>query len=128
MGTGTSGKTKKSVVVDKRVTWAQTARDVLIAAMDKGQLVPLALFLIILLMIWVTPSDQIPVVEGRLLALVQNHAVFGYILWLVTVGFWFLHAKYMRTEHNKETGRIGREKSQLQEKLSGKDLPSSRRN
>jgi hypothetical protein len=126
VGTSTSKK-RSTASVDKRVTWAQTARDVTIAAMDKGQLLPLGLLAIVLLMVFrMDPSDD-AALANRLLDLIKHYAAVGYLGWVVTMGGWYLHAKTMRIQHNEESGRIGREKSRLQERISGEHLPSSRR-
>jgi hypothetical protein len=119
--------TGKSPVIDQRVTWAEACRDVVISAMDKGQLIPVGLFVFVLLMIFKMNAVDDAALANRLLDLIKNHSMVGYICWILTLGLWYVHARYMRMEHNEESGRIGREKSRLQEQVSGRSLPSSRR-
>jgi hypothetical protein len=121
-----NSKTSTKQVVDKRVTIAQAARDIVIAAMNKGQLIPVVLGAGIIIILWRMPSDDVTKLANRLLDMLSNHAIVGYALWLVTIMVWYVHATHVRNVHNVESGRIGKEKSRLQEQLSDRALPSSR--
>lgn len=119
--------TGKPQTIDQRVTWAEACRDIVISAMDKGQLLPVGLLGFVLLMILKMNAVDDAALANRLLDLIKNHSMIGYFFWVLTLGLWYLHARYMRMAHNEESGRIGREKSRLQEQVSGRQLPSSRR-
>lgn len=121
-----NSKANAKQVVDKRVTMAQATRDIVIAAMNKGQLIPVLLGACIIIILWRMPSDDVTKLANRLLDLLSNHAIFGYALWLVTIMLWYVHATHVRNVHNVESGRIGKEKSRLQEQLLERPLPSSR--
>ena len=121
-----SSKVSTKQVVDKRVTTAQAVRDIIIGAMNKGQLIPVLLGACLITILWRMPSDDLTKLANRLLDLLSNHVSFGYVMWIATVVAWYLHAKHVRKVHNAESGRIGKEKSRLQEQLLNRPLPSSR--
>lgn len=122
---GTSRKTGASIAVQK-VTWAHMVRDVVIEAMNNGQLVPILMGGLAFVALLKMPSADVTLFLNRTLDLVKNYSAVGYMGWVGTLIVWFFHARAMRATHNEESGRIGREKSRLQEALSGKKLPSSR--
>lgn len=114
-------------IVDRRVTWAQAFRDIFVGAMNKGQLIPVVLGLCMIIWMWRADPHDLAVLGERFLNLVQRHEGFGYVLWVITLVGWILHAKFVRGTTDAESGRIGKEKTALQERLAGKSLPSSRR-
>jgi len=108
------------------MTWAQAARDIFVAAINKGQLPVLGIILVILLMLYRMPPQDITAVAQKALDHLISLELLGYLLSLLTIVGWFLHARYLRREQTKEYDRIGREKSEAQNKAAGKNFPSSK--
>jgi len=108
-----------------QVSWAQMVRDVLITAMNKGQLLPIALFAVAIVILLKLPSEEIVKLTYNILGKLSSGEMWAYLLLLVIVLAWYMHAKKMRTEYSKELDRIGQEKSKLQAKLAGKKFRSS---
>lgn len=122
------GKTKDKVTkVDKRVTWAQAFRDIIIAALNKGQLIPTVLGLGFLIWVWRVDPNELGVLGSQFLTLIKSHQVVGYVLWVITTIGWVIHARVVKGTTDAESGRIGKEKTRLQEQLAGRTFPSSRR-
>jgi hypothetical protein len=122
------GKAKeKTTKIDKRVTWAQAFRDIFIAAMNKGQLIPTVLGLAFLIWVWRIDPKELGDLGTRFLTLVESHQVVGYMLWIVTTIGWVIHARIVKGTTDAESGRIGKEKTRLQEQLASRTFPSSRR-
>ena len=98
---------------------------VLVASLNKGQLIGMTIALIFIILIIKIPNDQIlPFIE-KLLDISKINSILGWILSVfVTLGA-FLTVRWQRKIHTKEIQRISREKKNLQEKLTQQQLPSS---
>lgn len=98
---------------------------VLVASLNKGQLIGMTIALIFIILIIKIPNDQIlPFIE-KLLDISKINSILGWILsGFVTFGA-YLTVRWQRRIHTKEIQRISREKKSLQEKLTQQQLPSS---
>jgi len=98
---------------------------VLVASLNKGQLIGMTIALIFIILIIKIPNDQIiPFIE-KLLDISKINSILGWILsGFVTFGS-FLTVRWQRRIHTKEIQRISNEKKILQEKLIIQRLPSS---
>lgn len=107
---------------------SQAIRDVLIASMNKGQF-PLALVgLIIIISIIKMPPDDVSKLVFSITDMLINGYILGYLLFLVTVISWFIHAKLQRRIFSSEIERMAEEKSTIQQTvLRGNNLKSSKR-
>lgn len=110
----------------KGVTWAQMARDVLIAAMNKGQLPTLILMFIAGIVAWRLPPGDLTALVTRILRRLEDGTLAGWLLCIVALVCWYLHSRKMRRQFSEEYERIGNEKSRLQSELAGKRLSSSK--
>lgn len=108
-----------------QVTWAQCVRDVLIGAMNRGQLPILGCLAIIMLLIYKLPTEDCSKVVYQLLADLERGELYSYILVFLLAGGWFYHAKFMRKEFSDEALRIGKEKSAAQSAAAGERFLSS---
>ncbi|RAP57346.1 hypothetical protein [Oleiagrimonas sp. MCCC 1A03011] len=121
-----SKKSRDRKVTVEKVTWAQAFRDIIIAAMNKGQLIPVLLGLALLIwMVRVSP-DELSKFGYRCVELIVHHHVLGYVLWIMTLLGWVMHARFAKGTTDAESSRIGKEKTALQERIAGGKLPSSR--
>lgn len=118
---------KKTVKVDRRVTWAQAFRDIIVGAMNKGQLLPVTLALVLLLIVARMDPKDLPSLGIKVLELLHAHEMIGYGLWAATVVGWVVHARFVKGTTDAESGRIGKEKTGLQEQLAGRKFTSSRK-
>lgn len=118
---------KKPVRPLPRVTWAQAVRDIFIASINRGQLPILFVGAIIALIIWKMPEEDVSKFAFEFLDLLKNNEMWAYVLLVVVLIGWFIHAKLMRNSVNSEFERIGREKSALQGKVAGTNFRSSDR-
>jgi hypothetical protein len=110
----------------QKVTIAQAVRDVLIASMNKGQF-PLALLvLVILAFLFKMPPDDVSRLAFELFQNIVNGKLLGYILGGgATIG-WLGHSKWQRRVLSAEIERISLERNDLQMKLLGDNIRSSK--
>jgi hypothetical protein len=122
-----SNSGQRRTTVDRRVTWAQAFRDIFVAALNKGQLLPVTMALALLIWIARMDSSDLPKVYYDFRALLLRHEMIGYVLWIITLIAWVIHARFVKGTTDAESGRIGKEKTGLQEQLAGRSFSSSRR-
>ena len=100
-------------------------QNVLIAAMNKGQLPGMVIALLLIILFCRYPAEELPVLVENLLNISKVNSILG---WILAVGITFvgyLVNRWQRRIHTKEIQRISKEKRQLQEKLTNAKLPSS---
>ncbi|RYZ88574.1 MAG: hypothetical protein EOP04_09055 [Proteobacteria bacterium] len=107
------------------VTWAQMVRDVLVAAINKGQLPVLGIFAVLLLIIYKLPETDVSSFARELFLAVADGRILWLGLWLGTTTAWIVHARIMRKQYSKEYQRIGNEKSNLQIAAAGREFKTS---
>lgn len=108
-----------------RVTWAQAFRDVTNKAMARGQLLPIALLFITLLLIYKLPNGEVATLLDKLLDMLNQGEMWAYVLLVIICIGWYKHAKMMRKQFSAEYKRIGQEKSKIQRLASGIDFSTS---
>jgi uncharacterized membrane protein len=89
-------------------------QNVLIAGMNKGQLLPAAIALVVIL--WVLKADA-DTVGQTLSKTVSDTWYLGWILLIISLAFWAFSTKELRKTHSREIDRMAEEKKNLQEKL-----------
>lgn len=107
------------------VTWAQMARDVLITAMNRGQLPTLILMFIGGIIAWRLPPESLSELVSRVMQRLEDGTLLGWFLVILVSVFWYLHSRKMRREFDEEYKRIGTEKSKLQCQIAETNFPSS---
>lgn len=108
-----------------QVTWAQAARDITVAAINKGQLLPLGVIAIILLIIWKLPENEVLAFGRDFLDMLRKGEMISYPICGILAFGWFFHSRSMRKRFSDEFKRIGTEKSDLQIKAAGVNFESS---
>lgn len=89
-------------------------RDVLIASMSKGQF-PLALLaLIFVVMILKMPQADVSKLVFEIFQLLKQGYYVGYALSALTIGGWFMHARWQRRVIDSEMARIAQERDRYQ--------------
>ena len=106
---------------NRKFTWAQAFRDIVVTSMNRGQLPLLGVMGLFGLVLWRLPDRDISGLLFAFLRGLKSGFFFGYVLALALAFSWYFHSKRMRREFSRECERIGHEKSDLQRKLL--DLP-----
>lgn len=113
---GTARGTRNSI------GWAQSLRDMVVTAINKGQLPVLAVLLILLMVIFKMPGEDVAKLASDIVAALIAGELVGYLLAL-TFGFgWFFHSRSLRKTFSNEYERIGTEKSKLQNQAAKTDF------
>ena len=116
---------RKSTNYNYKINFWGLIEKVLVAAMNKGQLIGMTIALIFILLIIKIPNDQIiPFIE-KLLNISRINSILGWCLSGIVTFASFLIIRWQRRIHTKEIRRISNEKRLLQEKLTQEKLPSS---
>lgn len=79
-----------------KISWAQAARDVFVAAINRGQLPVLILGLTVMMMIWKLPENEVGPLMHRILSRLEDGAVAGWLLALLLAIVWYLHSRAVR--------------------------------
>ena len=101
-------------------------RDVLIAALNKGQLLPALMGIILMIVAYRLPPADLGALMREILEKLQNSGFLGWALFVIVSGTWCVVSLRTRKKHRAELRRIGLEKSELQKRLLGLDAPSTR--
>lgn len=107
------------------VTWAQTVRDVLIAAMARGQIIPLTIAGILAIFAYRMPEDKLYDFAEDFIHTLEHGNLWGYVLSIIVMLMWHYHVKSLRKKASEEFARIGKEKSSLQNMMSPIRLETS---
>lgn len=103
-----------------RIGFWTMVRDVLIYSMDKGvtHLIIFGALLVIILL--KMPSEYFPALIDRIIKNVAHRYFLGYILWIISVGGWYLNVRFVLRYKNEEIDRLSEERNQYQQKFIGK--------
>lgn len=80
------------------VTWAQAARDVLIAAINRGQLIGLFLGLVVLLLIYKLPENEVGPIVNFVLTKLADGYLGGWAAFVFGLGGWYVHVRKLRID------------------------------
>lgn len=116
---------KRKAKNNNNYNWSRAFRDIVIAAINKGQLPILGIIGIFFVILWRVPPEDLSTILSTVIDHLINGELWAYLLLVLTWGGWFAHAKTMRTNFSLETNRISREKTLLQNQLNNKDFRSS---
>lgn len=100
-------------------------QNVLTHAMNKGQLMGVAIAGLLALLIYKTPPELSGLLLHRILDNLTSAKGVSYSLNIALVLGWAFHARWQRRQLADEMDRIGTEKTQLQEKLTEHKLGGS---
>lgn len=108
-----------------RTNWPGAVSNIVVSAINKGQLPILGIIFLLGLILWRLPEEQLSKFVFKFLEHLANGAIAGYVLSVALLFGWYIHAKAMRARFSNEAQRIGREKSDLQSRLLKENLESS---
>lgn len=106
-----------------KVTWAQAFRDVLVAAMNRGQLLMLLAGGGVTLAIYKVPSEEMSQLIRDVLSSAQSMSILSYIVNVILVLLLFYQGKKFRRMHSEEFKRVGTEKQKAQK---GREIAEER--
>lgn len=116
---------KKTKTYTQHINFWAMIQNVLIAAMNKGQLPAAALSLLLIILLLKTPSSDISALSREILLLLKSLHLLGWTLTVVLAGGWYWNSKNLRRMHANEMSRMSVEKKQLQSKATGLNLGTS---
>lgn len=91
--------------------------------MARGQLLPIALFFIVMAIVWRMPEAALHELARGMLT--PPFPLIGWVVATILAVGWAWHAKKVRRFHSSEYKRISDEKNRLQGLLNNKDFESS---
>ena len=103
--------------------WSMIA-DIAVAAINRGQFLPLCLFALVAFIVWKMPSEDVSKLVFRIFDVVDS-TILGYFLFGLACLGWICHARWQRRIFESDIDRIGREKSLLQQENLKVDTESS---
>lgn len=111
---------------NRSINFWQMVRDVLIAALSKGQF-PLALLGFILMLIIVKmPGDKVSELAFEIFKELKSQNLIGIVISPIIGMGWFFHIRWQRRIFTKEIHRVSEERNHYQQKLIGENVNSSR--
>lgn len=119
-------RTRKKKQIDRyNPNFWGMSRDVLIAGMNKGQLIPVSITLILMILAIKLPSDKVYELFTEIIGYFVTFQLLGWVLFVATTLGWYKGTKHQRRIHTEEIKRISKEKTLVQEKSLKRKLPSS---
>lgn len=110
-------KTKTARVPVREANWAWAFESILGKAMARGQLIPLAISIILIITVLRLPPEELVGFVGDILDSFKRGAYLGWALFLIALLAWKGHVKIIRKQSSEEMRRIGKEKNRAQERL-----------
>lgn len=108
-----------------KITWAHATRDIVNRAMSTGQMLPLCVFVVLVILLARVPNEKIPDVIHDILVSLLNWNMLGWIFFVLALVAWAGHARIMRKDFSSEAERIGKEKTTLQQQKTSQPLGTS---
>lgn len=115
----------RGVTAQKLNFWAMM-NNVILAALGKGQVLPVLLFFAFILMVLKMPSADVSVLMFSIISKLENGSLLGYVLAVALAGSWFLHVKWQRRRYEAEMRRMAAKRDEAQEGALPGLLESSR--
>ena len=109
-----------------KVTIWEMLRDIFVLGINKGQLLPLLVGLILVIATIRLPPGDLSILAHEVLNGLKQYSLIGYFIGGISTIGWYLHVKRMRRIQAHELTRIAAEKSELQKRLLGNKVQSSR--
>lgn len=101
-------------------------RDIAIHAISRGQIIPVAMFLMVIVVIFRLPPETLGEIVKDLISKALHYSALGYSFSIIIMLSWYIHMKYLNKIHEQEINRIAEERTRLQEKLTPGDIQSSK--
>ena len=109
-----------------KVSIAHAISMVFVASINKGQLPVAILGAILITYCWRVSPETLTEHGRSIINGLYSGYLIGYLLGILAIGGWYLHAKALRRSHFEELGRVAGEKTELQKKQLGPKVRSSK--
>ncbi|MEO7509326.1 MAG: hypothetical protein ABIZ95_18920 [Pyrinomonadaceae bacterium] len=104
---------KPREVIQKVNFWAMM-QNVIIASLSKGQLLPVLLFFLLLVLILRMPAQDVKGFFDSVITGLVNMSLGGYVMFLGSLGGWFIHSRFQRRFYESELKRLAPERDSRQ--------------
>jgi Na+/melibiose symporter-like transporter len=111
----------------KQVNFWGMLQNIIIVAINKGQLPILGVILIFLVLIIKIPKEDASVIIKEFIHLVESFHILGWIFSVFLLIALFYTAKTLKRKHQDEIDRLAKEKKELQEILNGTPLNTTKK-
>lgn len=108
-------------------TFFGAVRDIGVGMANKGQWPAVMLVGVLIIFVIRCPANELKGVATEVIGVFKEHAILSYVFNVVLIAAWALHSRWQRRQQSDEFDRIGREKSQWQEKAIGSKLASGKK-
>lgn len=102
-------------------------RDIVVASINKGQLLVILLGAVILVVAIRLPPQKLGTLAENVIERLVKGDLWGWMLFVVVSAAWSIVSSKSRRAQKKEIDRIGSEKSKAQQRAQGKDVKSSKK-
>ena len=96
-----------------------------LSAMSKGLFLPFGFVCIILFVIYRLPKEELSPLVKEFFKLITEHPTFGYVLSVIFLVGWFIHARRQRKINEREMKRVTDERNKYQSITGDKPIESS---
>ena len=117
---------KKSTESQRTNLWG-FLRDIVLAAINKGQLPVLAILIVFIILVVKIPPRDVSHVLSQGTEALEHYHILGWITSLLTTFGWYRHYKWLRKTHQIEMDRVTSEKSKMQNEQSDQKLSTTRK-
>ena len=100
---------------------------VIIASINKGQLLLMAFFVILLVLLIKMPSSEMPMLAKHIFNTFESWHILGWVFASLEAIAWYFTSKMSRKSQVLEMNSVSEEKSILQKAALGKDLKSTKK-
>ncbi|QIM65247.1 hypothetical protein [Frederiksenia canicola] len=107
---------------NNKVTWAQTVRDVLNTAMNRGQLPLLFILLGCLLVLYRLPEEKLSLLVFKIVQGLKDGSLVGYTLFVLILIVWYWDARKIRRKY----AELSTQYQKLQQKTYQKQVKSKK--
>ena len=102
---------------NQSMNWPEAFKDVLIAAIVKGNAIPVLWNLVVLVIFWRLPPERIYDIIIQVINFFSNRSTLGYSLAVISLIGWAIYAGVTRSLYKKELDRMAMIRNESQEKL-----------
>jgi hypothetical protein len=109
-----------------KIGFCHALRDIIVTAINKGQLLVTMLGLIIIIFVWRLPGDSLGRLAEKILEGLVNLHLVGWFLFVVVSGSWAIVGKLGRDAVQNEMKRVAEEKALAQSRALRESVKSSK--
>lgn len=112
---------QKGIIKQEKINIFVFLRDVLLAGLSRGKLLPITISLIIIIAIVKMPSEDVSNLVFEVYGNLVDTSILGYVLFLCALICWGIHMRWQRRVNAREVSRLSQERNEWQRKAIGQD-------